>query len=73
MSEFLRIARATLQLEDYVHRMVTLVNRMVGQGGEYIKIDKQFRKAVERHPEAYDKYHTTAQNIINNLTRDGGT
>ena len=55
MSEFLRIARCTRQIEDFIPRAKSLCDRMVSQGGSKNVILKQIRKAMLRHPEPFQK------------------
>ena len=55
MSEFLRIARCTLLLKDFVPRAKSLFDRMVNQGGTKNKVLRQIRKAMLRHPEPFKK------------------
>ena len=49
MSDFLRIARATLQYEEFLPRASDLYQRMINQGGSKNRILKQISKAVNRH------------------------
>ena len=66
MSEFLRIARCTLLISDFLPRAKLLVNRMVSQGGNKPLILKQIKKAVSRHPEQLRKFSISTQQIIEN-------
>ena len=68
MSEFLRIARCTLLFSDFIPKASALYRRMINQGGSQNIVLKQIRKATTRHPEAFDKYATSHQNIIYNIT-----
>ena len=49
MSEFLRLARATLKYDDFLPRAVAIVRRMVNQGGYKYHILRQISKAANRH------------------------
>jgi hypothetical protein len=68
MSEFLRIARCTRLISDFLPRAKSLVNRMVSQGGNKPLIFKQIKKAVSRHPEPFRKFSISTQQIIENLS-----
>ena len=68
MSEFLRIARCTLLLKDFVPRAKSLFDRMVNQGGTKNKVLRQIRKAMLRHPEPFKKFQTRADDIILEIT-----
>ena len=68
MSEFLRIARCTLLLSDFVPRARKLYERMITQGGSKNKVFRQIRKAMSRHPIPFHKYNTSFENIITLIT-----
>ena len=67
MSEFLRIARCTLLLSDFIPRANTLYKRMMNQGGSQNKVLRQIRKAMSRHPEPFNKYNTPSNLIITKI------
>ena len=64
-SEFLRIARCTLRLNDFIPRASELFSRMILQGGHKASLSKQIRKGFNRYPELFNKYHTTYEEMIN--------
>ena len=68
MSEFLRIARCTLLLTDFIPKASTLCIRMMNQGGSKSKILSQIRKAVNRHPEPFQKFILNSDQIVQKLT-----
>ena len=68
MSEFLRIARCTLLLEYFVPRAKKLFERMGNQGGTKVRVLRQIRKAMSRHPDPFKKYQTGPDAIISELT-----
>ena len=67
MSEFLRIARCTLLLSDFVPRANALYKRMLCQGGCKNMVLKQIRKGMSRHPEPFDKFLAKPTEIINKI------
>ena len=67
MSEFLRIARCTRLIENFLPRAQTLCKRMVAQGGNKSLVLKQIRKAVSRHPEPFEKFSLSTEQIIKQL------
>ena len=68
MSEFLRIARCTRLISDFLPRAKSLVNRMVSQGGNKPLVLKQIKKAMTRHPEPFRKFSFSTEQIIDNLS-----
>ena len=66
-SEFLRIARCTLKLHDFIPRAHELYARMRAQGGDTKLILHQIKKAFRRHPEAFNKYNKTFNEVIENI------
>ena len=68
MSEFLRIARCTLLLSDFLPRANSLYRRMMNQGGSRNMVLRQIRKAMSRHPEPFQKYSSNPNEIMNNIT-----
>ena len=67
MSEFLRIARCTLLLSDFIPKANALYKRMMNQGGNQNMVLKQIRKAMLRHPEPFKKYNTPSRQITNKI------
>ena len=70
MSEFLRIARATLLFADFLPRAKALFTRMMNQGGEKFRVLAQIQRAIRRHPEPFSKFALTPQQIIHSVTGD---
>ena len=68
MSEFLRIARCTLLLSDFVPRARTLFLRMADQGGTKNRVLQQIKKAMLRHPGPFKKFQTDCNTIISLIT-----
>ena len=68
MSEFLRIARCTRQIEDFIPRAKSLCDRMVTQGGSKTIVLKQVRKAMLRHPAPFQKFSLPTSEIIRKLS-----
>ena len=68
MSEFIRIARCTLLLSDFIPRASALYKRMMKQGGSKNMVLRKIRKAMTRHPEPFQKYSYPPNQIINNIT-----
>ena len=68
MSEFLRIARCTRLISDFLPRAKSLVDRMVSQGGNKPLVLKQIKKAVSRHPQPFHKFSLSTKQIIEKLS-----
>ena len=66
-SEFLRIARCTLKLEDFLPRAVQLYSRMISQGANETSIHKQILKGFQRYPDIFKKYGKTYNDLIVDL------
>ena len=67
MSEFLRIARASLLYPDFVSKAKHLFTRMSNQNGEKHMLLLQLKKAITNHSDVFNRYHSTSQNIINDI------
>jgi len=63
MSEFLRIARATLKLEDFITKASSLYKRMVNQGGDDKMVLRQLAKAYNRHFDYFKNYTCTLSEL----------
>ena len=68
MSEFLRNARNTLQLTDFIPRARELCERMISQDGSKDKILKQINRAMNRHPVAFESFNTTPVEILKQVS-----
>ena len=55
MSEFVRVAKSTL---------LNLLDRMISKAGSKHMFLKQIKKTFNRYPEALQKYHTMASDIV---------
>ena len=63
-SEFLRIARCTLELVDFLPRATELLQRMISQGGAEKTLHKQIHKAFLRYSETFRKFGKTYEEMI---------
>ena len=68
MSEFLRIARCTRLITNFIPRARSLCERMISQGGSKYLVLKQIRKAISRHPEPFQKFSLSPTQIIKELS-----
>ena len=66
-SEFLRIARCTRRLTDFVPKAFQLYTRMIAQGGNKRSILRQINKAFQKYPETFSKYSKTYDKSINEI------
>ena len=64
-SEFLRIARCSSHVMDFIHRAHLLKTRMISQGGAESAVIKQIRKLNDRYPECLRKFGTPLNNLLN--------
>ena len=67
-SEFLRIARCTLRLTDFVPKASQLYTSMITQGGNKASIiQRQIKKAIQRYAEIFFKYCKIYDELINKI------
>ena len=70
LSELPRIARATLNYDDFLDKAKDLVRRMLRQGGEMAKITKLINKINIRHSNAlfsFDKSTIEIKQVLSNV------
>ena len=67
VGEFLRIARSTLRLSDFIPKAKSLVERMKRQGADN-RISRRFlRKIILNHPENFTQFQASPEDIIESL------
>ena len=66
MSEFLRIARATLFYPDFLPKARDLFRRMV-QNGDKHKLLLQLKKAIINHNQTFSSFQKSTQDILNDI------
>ena len=64
IGEFLRIARSTMLLEDFLEKAGTLCKRMSTQGGKLKNIKVSLRKIISRHPNDFVQFNISSQALI---------
>ena len=69
MSEFLRIARATLLYPDFLLKAKELFYRMINQSGQKHMLLLQLKKAITIHSESFSKYGKTCQQVLFDIDR----
>ena len=67
LSEYLRIARSTLEIQDFRKKIEHLYWRMIDQGAEVHMLHKQFKKALNRHPEIFKHFCIEKEEIANKM------
>ena len=67
MSEFLRIARATLRYSDFVPKARDLFHRMVHQNGDKHKLLLQLKKAITRHTQYFRNFQKSTEDILKDI------
>ena len=65
VGEFLRIARSTLKVEDFVPKAKTLIARMSAQGGNSLNMKRWVLKIMDRHPDSFKQFHTNLVELLN--------
>ena len=68
LSEFLRIARCTLNYNDFIPKVKVLFKRMMNQGACLEKLFHQVSKAFNKHPSAFSSFNITSDIVINNIS-----
>ena len=66
--EFLRIARSTLFLEDFIPKCIELLSRMKMQGSKFAPTIKSLRKIITTHPHDFQQFKISCENLITVLT-----
>ena len=64
VGEFLRIARATLRMSDFVPKGIDLVSRMLNQGGDQKSVEHFLLKIIRRHPDSFSQFSLRPEDII---------
>ena len=67
MSEFLRIARATLFYHDFLPKARDLFRRMVNQNGDKYKLLLQLKKAIINHNQTFSSFQQSTLDILNDI------
>ena len=62
--EFLRIARATLRLQDFIPKAQELTKRMENQGATQRRTQRAITKLISNHPETFSKYLSSPDEIV---------
>ena len=70
LSEIVRIARSTLLLDDLIPRLGALFKRMINQGADSRKILRKCTKAIENHSDAFEKFASRVEIIIEKITKE---
>ena len=68
--EFLRIARSTLFVCDFLPRAKDLLKRMHSQGSRSAPTKHSLRKIIMTHKEDFQHYHISCDTLINILMQD---
>ena len=69
MSEFLRIARATLFYRHFVPKAKDLFHRMMNQNGDKHTLLLQLRKAITNHSQTFHRFQKSTQDILNDISQ----
>ena len=64
VGEFLRVARSTLLLEDFVPKAKDLVNRMTVQGASPFLSKRHLRKIIDQHPSSFQQFSTSTEDLL---------
>ena len=67
LSEVVRIARCTLKYIDFVPKISDLFSRMKNQGAYMKKLICQMKKAMQRHPLAFESFNMANEIMISNI------
>ena len=64
VGEFLRIARATLLVSDFIPKGIDLVSRMLNQGGDRKSVERFLLKIIRRHPDSFSQFRLRPEDLI---------
>ena len=65
VGEFLRIARSTLLLQDFIPKAKDLLERMRKQGAQSRLTQRFLRKIIDNHPDCFNHFFLSTENLIN--------
>ena len=65
VGEFLRIARSTLLLQDFLPKARELVARLKKQGANQHTSIRQLRKIIQRHPDDFSHFRSNTECMLN--------
>jgi len=68
VGEFLRIARSTLRLPDFLPKAHDLINRMKNQGASQHTSLRCIKKVINNHPEDFNRFSITTEDLLTNIT-----
>ena len=64
VGEFLRIARSTLLLEDFLPKVKDLIKRMVSQGANLNLSKRYLRNIINRHTSNFHQFGTNSEQLL---------
>ena len=64
VGEFLRIARSTLLLPDFLPKATDLITRMRNQGARLNIVKRALHKIINRHPDSFQQFQIPAVSIV---------
>ena len=64
VGEFLRIARSTLLLKDFIEKAKELCQRMLSQGGNFDGVKRSLRKIISRHSTEFSRFRISTESLI---------
>ena len=67
VGEFLRVARSTLKLHDFLVKAKDLCKRMTNQGAKKYLAERNIRKIVSRHEDDFNRFQTPINELIQKL------
>ena len=67
VGEFLRIARSTLLINDFIAKAKDLCQRMLRQGGNANKTNQRLRKIISRHPADFARFQIPTEELLRKL------
>ena len=67
VGEFLRIARSTLRLPDFLPKAHDLITRMQNQGANQQTSSRFIRKLMINHPEDFKQFSVAREDLLQTL------
>ena len=67
VGEFLRIARSTLRLPDFLPKALDLVSRMKNQGANQQTSLRFIKKLVNNHLDDFKRFSITTESLLHSL------
>ena len=67
IGEFLRIARSTMLLDDFLPKTRGLIHRLNNQGAKQHVSIRHLRKIIQRHPDDFSHFRIETEDLLSQI------